>query len=177
MNNNKSIVSCKRGFTLIELLVVVLIIGILAAVDVPQYQKAVLKSRFVQAKILVNSLAKAEEVYYLTNNTYTTKLADLDIDLPSGKDEDASDEYTYHYDWGYCSVAVTENLAQAKCKVADIIMYQQRLFHSQDFPLDRICVAATVDKTDKYNQLCKAETGDPGSCYNAGGYCFYTYKK
>ena len=82
MKGNKQLYN-HQAFTLIELLVVVLIIGILAAVAVPQYQKAVVKAESAQALTLLKSIGNAVESYLMANGKMPDTFDELDIDLPS----------------------------------------------------------------------------------------------
>ncbi len=70
-----------RAFTLIELLVVVLIIGILAAIALPQYQKAVMNSRLTQMLVYMDALRKGSDIYYMTNGVAPNDVRDIDIDI------------------------------------------------------------------------------------------------
>jgi prepilin-type N-terminal cleavage/methylation domain-containing protein len=72
-----------KGFTLIELLVVVIIIDILAAIALPQYRVAVLKSRFATVMSNTKAIKNAAEMYYLTYGEYPVDdITLLDIDMP-----------------------------------------------------------------------------------------------
>lgn len=96
----------RKGFTLLELLVVVLIIGIFAAVALPQYELTIDKTTFSSYQIIVKNLADAYWRHMLVNNEAPTDIDDLDISLPMGYTKTNKEHFSCAvFEGGYCCIA------------------------------------------------------------------------
>ena len=72
------------GFTLIELMIVVAIIGILAAIGIPQYQNYVARAQVAEALSLATGAKTAVAEYFITNGTFPDSNAA--VGLPTAAD-------------------------------------------------------------------------------------------
>ena len=67
----------RRAFTLVEMMVVVVIVGVLAALAIPSYQRALEQSKADVAAANLRAIWSAERVYWLEYQTYQSNLATL----------------------------------------------------------------------------------------------------
>lgn len=75
---------CNRGaFTAVELIVVVVIIGLLAALAVPQCLSSVERSKATEAFNYLSDVRAAQERYHSLHGAYAARLTNLDISLPA----------------------------------------------------------------------------------------------
>ena len=156
----------RLGFTLIELLVVVLIIGILATVALPQYQKAVAKTKAMQGLTMLKSIANAQDAYFLANGQYANNLQDLDIDIPgvvTGRN------VRYNKEWSF---EVDETGAYILARYWQIDPSGQPYVGRMDiFKLNRSGTIYCRAKTgDIYEEVCKSlSNGQPNNPPGYGG--------
>ena len=155
----------KQGFTLIELLVVVLIIGVLAAMALPQYRVAVGMSRASTMYAFMRGVDQAQQAFYMANNRHATTFDALSVGIPPGFTKASARVITK----GRTTCALLERGDPAwgmsiQCHDNSLGGWLEK-YHSQNF---YICWAAVNKETA--NQICRSLSGrdEPNKISSSG---------
>ncbi len=140
----------KHGFTLIELLTVVLILGILTAVAMPQYRKAIQRAEAADALINLKTMFDAAKRYYSYHSSWPTQLKGLDVAFldASSTGEVGDFQYTLesNTDGNYVSVCRIVGASASSS-------YCLRAYYKKDNVRD-VYTCQDNSGTGKYQALC-----------------------
>lgn len=157
----------KKGFSLIEIMVVVLIVAILGAIAVTQYQTAVDKSRFTALVPTAKALAEAQEMYHMNHGGYANNMSLLETNM-----EGATGDYATLSNDAIIEIGVEDEYRYVKATRDNLdnnyIVYQS---HSQNYPGEMHCEA--LEGSSRAQKLCKNMGGREISGSLTDGYTTY----
>ena len=142
--------SLSRGFTLIELMIVVAIIGILAAIAVPNFIRFTARARQSEAKSNLKGFYTAAKSYYAENSTYVCGACNFQVEL--------GNRYSYLFD--AVSVPRTANTTDT-CKPSGSASNATTFTAggAANIDSDATCDQWTIDQNNNLNNLTNDVTG------------------
>ena len=157
----------RKGFSLLELLVVVLIIGILAAIALPQYQLAVDKADFMKYETMARSIRDAYDHYVMIYGVGTADFDKLSVSLP--------DDFTTYSNYGaftclsnsemFCCMSNSgeQHGGLVNCGKKDSsVIYVQSFFSYNNKLTNRRGRCLAKENHKRANRLCAALGKDVG---------------
>lgn len=153
-----------------ELLVVILIIGILAAIAVPQYLKVMNKTKAIEALSMTKKIADLNKFFFLIHGRYTSHIEELDLDIYGSLATDGNNISWITTNKGFRYAASTGGDSLGT------MIYNGRYAIIQR-AADTLCIAYN----DKYKKMCEslgkatlsADTGYNPTCWGTGVSCYF----
>ncbi|GAB4244294.1 MAG: hypothetical protein Kow0049_34170 [Stanieria sp.] len=158
--NNLRNKKANKGFTLIELLVVVIIVGVLAAVALPNLLGQVGKARETEAKNGIGAINRAQQSYHFEKQTFSPNLDDAALEADNPLGVVVTSEY---YDFAVTGDSADDASVNTTARDGDngkkdgVRQYSGGINHTSGKYVAVVCQADTV--------------GDPAPGYTAGGGC------
>ena len=147
----------RAGFTLIELLVVVLIIGILAAVALPQYEKSVQKARVAEAMVWLKKMSDNWDVCMLANGAVDCYAGNdmLMEGTPAAEGEYSFETNNFEYAFGLAGPQAVDKNGDYDLFLVPRSFSQANVGVPTSLEGKRVCAV----ETDKGASFCKSLSG------------------